>query len=84
MLCFDPTRGIDVGTKHQIYRLLREQAAEGRSVLMFTSELREVPLVCDRVVVLHEGRIIAEFPAADADEETLLHAMHNLPVREAS
>jgi ribose transport system ATP-binding protein len=84
MLCFDPTRGIDVGTKHQIYRLLRQQAAEGRSVLMFTSELREVPLVCDRVVVLHEGRIVAEFPAADADEETLLHAMHNLPAREAS
>jgi ribose transport system ATP-binding protein len=51
---------------------------------MFTSELREVPLVCDRVVVLHEGRIVAELPAADADEETLLHAMHNLPAREAS
>jgi ribose transport system ATP-binding protein len=84
MLCFDPTRGIDVGTKHQIYRLLRQQAADGRSVLMFTSELREVPLVCDRVVVLHEGRIVAELPAADADEETLLHAMHNLPARKAS
>jgi ribose transport system ATP-binding protein len=84
MLCFDPTRGIDVGTKHQIYRLLRQQAAEGRSVLMFTSELREVPLVCDRVVVLHDGRVIAEMPAAEADEETLLHAMHNLAPREAS
>jgi ribose transport system ATP-binding protein len=84
MLCFDPTRGIDVGTKHQIYRLLRQQATEGRSVLMFTSELREVPLVCDRVVVLHDGRVVAEMPAADADEETLLHAMHNLAPREAS
>jgi ribose transport system ATP-binding protein len=84
MLCFDPTRGIDVGTKHQIYRLLRQQAAEGRSVLMFTSELREIPLVCDRVVVLHDGRVVAELPAAEADEETLLHAMHNLAPREAS
>jgi ribose transport system ATP-binding protein len=83
MLCFDPTRGIDVGTKHQIYRLLRQQATEGRSVLMFTSELREVPLVCDRVVVLHDGRVVAELPAAAADEETLLHAMHNLAPREA-
>ncbi|MCW2635180.1 MAG: sugar transporter ATP-binding protein [Blastococcus sp.] len=78
MLCFDPTRGIDVGTKHQIYRLLRQQAAEGRSVLMFTSELREVRIVCDRVVVLHDGRIVAEMPAAEADEERLLHAMHDL------
>jgi ribose transport system ATP-binding protein len=51
---------------------------------MFTSELREVPLVCDRVVVLHEGRVVAELPAADADEDALLHAMHNLPAREAS
>jgi ribose transport system ATP-binding protein len=84
MLCFDPTRGIDVGTKHQIYRLLRQQAAEGRSVLMFTSELREVRLVCDRVVVLHDGRIVAEMPAAEADEERLLHAMHDLEPREVS
>lgn len=78
MLCFDPTRGIDVGTKHQIYRLLRQQAVDGRSVLMFTSELREVRLVCDRVIVLHEGRVTAEMGAAEADEERLLHAMHGL------
>jgi ribose transport system ATP-binding protein len=78
LLCFDPTRGIDVGTKHQIYRLLRQEAAEGRSVLMFTSELREVRLVCDRVVVLHDGRVVVEMPAAEADEERLLNAMHDL------
>jgi ribose transport system ATP-binding protein len=78
MLCFDPTRGIDVGTKHQIYRLVRQEAAEGRSVLMFTSELREVRLVCDRVVVLHDGRVVAEMPAAGADGERLLNAMHDL------
>jgi ribose transport system ATP-binding protein len=78
MLCFDPTRGIDVGTKHQIYSLLREQAAEGRSVLLFTSELREVPLVCDRVLVLHDGRIVDEAPAGEADEERLLESAHGL------
>ncbi len=78
MLCFDPTRGIDVGTKHQIYTLLRDEAAKGRSVLMFTSELREVPLVCDRVLVLHDGRIVDEMPAADAAEERLLAAAHGL------
>jgi ribose transport system ATP-binding protein len=84
MLCFDPTRGIDIGTKHQIYRLLRQQAADGRSVLMFTSELREIRLVCDRVVVLHDGRVVAQMTAAEADEERLLHAMHDLAPQEAS
>jgi ribose transport system ATP-binding protein len=78
MLCLDPTRGIDVGTKHQIYTLLRDEAARGRSVLMFTSELREVPLVCDRVLVMHDGRIVDEMPAGDADEERLLAAAHGL------
>ena len=78
LLCFDPTRGIDVGTKHQIYDLFRELAAAGRSVLMFTSELREVPLACDRVLVLYDGRIVAELAAADADEATLLGAAHGL------
>ena len=78
LLCFDPTRGIDVGTKHQIYDLFRELAAAGRSVLMFTSELREIPLACDRVLVLYDGRIVAELPAAEADEATLLNAAHGL------
>ena len=50
LLCFDPTRGIDVGTKRQIYALLRELAVDGAAVLLFTSELAEIPLVCDRVV----------------------------------
>jgi ribose transport system ATP-binding protein len=45
---------------------------------MFTSELREVPLACDRVLVLYDGRIVAELPAADADEATLLSSAHGL------
>ena len=49
MLCFDPTRGIDVGTKRQIYALLRELADAGAAILLFTSELPEIQLVCDRV-----------------------------------
>ncbi len=79
LLCFDPTRGIDTGTKEQIYRLLRELAAEGTAVLVYTSELAEVPKVCDRVVVLYGGRIVHEQDAATADETTLLSAMHGLP-----
>jgi ribose transport system ATP-binding protein len=79
MLLFDPTRGIDVGTKHQVYDLIRGLADEGAAVVMFTSELREIAMVCDRVAVLHNGRIVAE-PPADAGESTLLHAAHGLEV----
>lgn len=78
LLCFDPTRGIDVGTKHQIYELLRELAGEGAAVILYTSELQEVPLVCDRVAVLYDGRIVHTQTAHDADEETLLTAAHGL------
>ncbi len=80
LLCFDPTRGIDIGTKHQIYRLLREMADGGSSVLLFTSELPEIALVCDRVIVLFGGEIASEMPASEADEETLLRAAHGLEV----
>ncbi len=77
MLLFDPTRGIDVGTKHQVYDLIRALADEGQAIVMFTSELREVGLVCDRSAVLHNGRIVAELPA-DAGENALLSAAHGL------
>jgi len=78
LLCFDPTRGIDIGTKKQIYALLREVAAQGMSVLLFTSELPEIRLACDRAIVLFGGRISGEMEAQDADEARLLHAAHGL------
>jgi ribose transport system ATP-binding protein len=84
LLCFDPTRGIDIGTKQQIYRLLREMADAGSSVLLFTSELPEIALVCDRTIILFGGGIVAEMPASEADEETLLRAAHGLEVGPAT
>jgi ribose transport system ATP-binding protein len=84
LLCFDPTRGIDVGTKHQIYRLLREIADSGSSVLLFTSELPEIGMVCDRTLVLFGGDIVAEMPASEADEGTLLRAAHGMDVTRAT
>jgi len=78
MLCFDPTRGIDIRTKSQIYRLLRDMAESGAAVLLYTSELKEVQLVCDRAIVIFGGRVVAEIAAGDADEPTLLHAAYNL------
>ena len=83
LLLFDPTRGIDIGTKRQIYDLVREVADSGAAVLMYTSELREIELVCDRALVLYRGTVVAEL-AADAGEETLLHAAHGLRETEVS
>src|ERR671935_151607 len=84
MLCFDPTRGIDVGTKRQIYALLRELAEAGAAVLLFTSELPEIQLVCDRTIVVYRGAVTAEMPASDADEAALLKAAHGLGKVEAA
>lgn len=78
LLCFDPTRGIDVGTKRQIYELLRELADDGAAVLLYTSELAEIPLVCDRVLVMYDGELVDELPAADATEQALLTAAHGI------
>jgi ribose transport system ATP-binding protein len=78
MLCFDPTRGIDIRTKHQIYLLLRDLAEAGAAVLLYTSELKEVQLVCDRAIVIFGGQVVAEISGADADEPALLRAAYNL------
>jgi ribose transport system ATP-binding protein len=78
MLCFDPTRGIDIGTKQQIYELLRDLSAAGAAVLLYTSELKEIQLACDRAIVIFRGRIVAEIAVGDADEPTLLRAAYDL------
>jgi ribose transport system ATP-binding protein len=78
MLCFDPTRGIDIRTKQQVYLLLRELAEAGAAVLLYTSDLSEIELACDRAIVIFGGEVVAEIDAADADEATLLRAAHNL------
>lgn len=79
LLCFDPTRGIDIGTKRQIYTLVRELAASGAAVLFYTSELNEIQLACDRAIVIFGGHVVAEIPVAAADEATLLRAAYDLP-----
>ena len=79
LLLFDPTRGIDVRTKRQIYALVRELAGRGAAILYYTSELEEVPLACDRVIVILSGRVVGEMPAAEADEPALMRAAYGLP-----
>ncbi|GAA1299269.1 sugar ABC transporter ATP-binding protein [Saccharothrix xinjiangensis] len=70
----EPTRGIDVGTKAEVHRLLSRLAAEGVAVVVVSSELPEVLGVSDRVLVVHEGRIAAELPRAEATEESVMFA----------
>jgi rhamnose transport system ATP-binding protein len=70
----EPTRGIDVGTKAEVHRLLSELATQGVAVLMISSELPEVLGMADRILVLFEGRVMREFPRAEATEDALMHA----------
>jgi len=70
----EPTRGIDVGAKAEVYRTLAELVREGMAVLMISSELPEVLGMADRILVMHEGRISAEITRADANEERVMSA----------
>ncbi|MDP9796752.1 rhamnose transport system ATP-binding protein [Catenuloplanes nepalensis] len=70
----EPTRGIDVGTKAEVHRLMSQLAADGMAVVMVSSELPEVLGMADRVLVLREGHLVAELSRADATEETVMYA----------
>jgi rhamnose transport system ATP-binding protein len=70
----EPTRGIDVGTKAEVHRLLTALAGDGLAVVMVSSELPEVLGMADRVLVMHEGRVTAELDRAEADEESVMYA----------
>jgi putative multiple sugar transport system ATP-binding protein len=71
----EPTRGIDVGAKFEIYTLIARLAEEGRSILMISSEMPELLGMCDRIYVMNEGRFVAEFPAAEASQENIMRAI---------
>jgi len=74
VLIFDePTRGIDVGAKEEIYQLLGELAAQGKSIVMISSELPEILRMSHRVVVMSEGRVTRVLDAADATQEDIMH-----------
>jgi ribose transport system ATP-binding protein len=73
-LLHDPTRGIDVGTKQEIYQLIRRLADNGAGILFFSTELSELVGMCDRVLVLYEGRIFRELIGDDITEENIVSA----------
>ena len=70
----EPTRGVDVGTKAEIYRLISDLAAQGTAILMISSDLPEVLGMSDRVVVMHDGRVTGEFDRAEATNERVMQA----------
>ena len=68
----EPTRGIDIGAKSEIYRFITELADAGKTVLVFSSEFDELLSICDRIIVLCKGEIAGEMPAMEATTESLL------------
>jgi putative multiple sugar transport system ATP-binding protein len=73
----EPTRGIDVGAKYEIYTIVDQLASEGKGILMISSEMPELLGMCDRIYVMNEGRFVAEFPAAEASQERIMRAIVN-------
>jgi ribose transport system ATP-binding protein len=74
LLLYDITRGVDVGTKHDIYELMMELVAEGKSLLFYSSETEEMARLCHRILVMREGRIAAELDGSSADAEAIVAA----------
>jgi ABC-type sugar transport system ATPase subunit len=68
----EPTRGIDVGAKSEIYQLMWKLVAQGIAILMISSELPEVLKMCDRILVMHDGRITGELKREEADQEKIM------------
>jgi ribose transport system ATP-binding protein len=78
ILLNDPTRGIDVGTKQEIYRLMRELADEGRAILFYSTDYAELIGCCDRVAIMYDGAIVAELTGQDINEEAIIGASLNI------
>jgi putative multiple sugar transport system ATP-binding protein len=68
----EPTRGIDVGAKYEIYTIINRLASEGKGIILISSELPEILGVCDRIYVMSEGKIVGEMPASEASQEIIM------------
>ena len=71
----EPTRGIDVGAKFEIYTLMVELAAAGKCIVMISSEMPELLGLCDRIYVMNEGRFVGEFAGAEASQEKIMRSI---------
>src|SRR5690606_22965151 len=82
LLMDEPTRGVDVGAKSEIHHILRNLADQGVGVIVISSELPEIIGLCDRALVVHEGRLAGEVAGVDMTEEALLRMASGLTVEE--
>ena len=71
----EPTRGIDVGAKYEIYSVINDLAAAGKTIIMISSELPEILGMCDRIYVMNEGRIVGELSSEEASQENIMHCI---------
>ena len=71
----EPTRGIDVGAKYEIYCIMADLAAQGKSVIMISSELPELLGMCDRIYIMNEGKMVGELSAEEATQEKIMAAI---------
>jgi putative multiple sugar transport system ATP-binding protein len=71
----EPTRGIDVGAKYEIYAIINKLAGEGKGILVISSEMPELLGICDRIYVLNEGRIVGELAGHEASQEKIMRAI---------
>jgi len=74
LLLYDPTRGIDVGTKHELYQLMRAYAEAGGAILFYSTEIPELVHLADRVLVLYQGRIVKEIAGRELGEDAIVRA----------
>jgi len=70
----EPTRGVDVGAKQEIYELMNEWTSQGIAIILITSEMSELLAMSDRIIVMHRGKITAEFARETATQEKILNA----------
>jgi putative multiple sugar transport system ATP-binding protein len=71
----EPTRGIDVGAKYEIYTIINQLAAQGKAILVISSEMQELLGITDRLYVMNEGRIVGEMPTSEASQEKIMRAI---------
>jgi putative multiple sugar transport system ATP-binding protein len=72
LLLDEPTRGIDVGAKYEIYTIINQLASEGKGIVFISSELPEILGICDRIYVMRDGKIVGEMPASEASQEIVM------------
>jgi ribose transport system ATP-binding protein len=78
ILLNDPTRGIDVGTKQELYRLMRELADQGAAILFYSTDYDELIGCCDRVAIMYDGRIVRQLAGDDITETNIVASSLNI------